>query len=108
MSQTYEGPATVSVLALYQGQPPVELTTLELPIQLKSVDTNRARIEFAHYLQGPKEANVLLIELPDGRMLHGPIVDGRNEPAGGWLEFDVEHHALGVEKRINLNGWKWV
>lgn len=106
MSYAHTGPATVSVLALYRGQPPVELTTVELPILLNSVDANRVRIEFGHYLLGPKKANVLRVQLPDGLMLHGPIVDGCNEPAGGWLEFDIEHHALGLE--MPTNGWKWV
>jgi|LNAP01.1.fsa_nt_gb hypothetical protein len=41
-------------------------------------------------------------------MLHGPIINGRNEPAGGWLEFDVKEHDLGLTQPANLNGWKWV
>lgn len=108
MPHAYGGPATVSVLSLYQNQLPVELTTVELPILLKSVGTDRVRIEFMHYLLGPKEANVLRVELPDGRMLHGPIVNGCNEPAGGWLEFEVENHALGLKIPANPDGWKWV
>lgn len=64
MPYAYEGLATVTMLALYSGQPPVELTTEELPIVLRNAGANRARVEFDHYLLGPKEANVLRIELP--------------------------------------------
>ena len=52
MPYAYEGLATVTMLALYSGQPPVELTTEELPIVLRNAGANRARVEFDHYLLG--------------------------------------------------------
>jgi hypothetical protein len=108
MHYAYEGPATVTVMALYAGQAPNELTTLELPIVLSNAGPHRARIEYGRYLLGPKDANVLRVVLPDGRLLHGPISDGRNDPLGGWLEFDVQEHELALNQPANLNGWKWV
>lgn len=44
--------------------------------------------------------------LPDGRLPHGPIMEGRNEPLGGWLEFDVKDRELGLAQPAHLNGWK--
>jgi hypothetical protein len=41
------------------------------------------------------------------RLLQGPIIDGCNEPAGGWLLIDVEPHELPLEPPANLNGWQW-
>lgn len=108
MPYAYEGPATVTVMALYQDHPPVELTTFELPVLLSNEGPGRVRIVYGHYLQGPKDANALRVMLPDGLMLHGPIIDGRNEPAGGWLEFDVKEYDLSIAEPPNLNGWKWV
>jgi hypothetical protein len=108
MPHAYEGPATVTVMALYVGKEPNELTTLELPVVLSNAGPGRARIEYGRYLQGPKDANVLRVVLPDGLMLRGPIIDGRNEPLGGWLEFEVEPHDLALGQPANLNGWKWV
>lgn len=108
MSYAYEGPATVTVIALYQGHSPIELTTFELPVLLSNAFPGRGRIVYGHYLQGPKDANALRVMLPDGLMLHGPIINGRNEPAGGWLEFDVKQYQLGLPQPANLNGWKWV
>lgn len=107
MSYAYEGLATVAVLALYQGQPPNKLTTLELNIRVLTVAPNRFRLEFDRYLQGPKEANAIQVVLPGGLLLHGPIVDGSNEPAGGWLLIDVEQYELPLEPPANLKGWKW-
>ena len=108
MPYAYEGPATVTVMALYLGHHPIELTTFELPVLLNNAGPGRSRIAYGHYLQGPKDANALRVVLPDGVMLHGPIINGRNEPAGGWLEFDVKEGALGLSLPANLNGWKWV
>lgn len=108
MPYAYQGPATVTVMALYVGHEPNELTTLELPVVLSNAGHSRARINFSHYLQGPKNANALRVVLPDGRLLHGPIIGGRNEPGGGWLEFDVQEHDLGLAQPVNPNGWKWV
>lgn len=108
MPYAYEGLANVTVLALYADQPPVELTTMELPILLKNIGVYRARFEFGHYLQGPKEANVLRIELPGGWLLHGPIVAGVNEPGGGWLEFEVEQHDLVRAPLVHRADWKWI
>lgn len=107
MPYAYEGLATVTVMALYVGQAPNELTTLELPIMLSNAGPGRARIEFGRYLQGPKDANALRVVLPDGGLLHGPISDGRNEPLGGWLEFAVTEHELALAQPANRHGWKW-
>jgi len=107
MPYAYEGLATVTMLALYSGQPPVELTTEELPIVLRNAGANRARVEFDHYLLGPKEANVLRIELPEGWMLHGPIIAGVNEPGGGWLEFSIEQHDMDMASPVARDGWEW-
>ncbi|MCU0089969.1 hypothetical protein N8H72_08365 [Pseudomonas koreensis] len=107
MSYAYEGPATVGVLALYRGQPPNKLTTYELNVRILNVERQRFRLEFDRYLQGPKEANAIQAILPGGLMLQGPIVDGSNEPAGGWLLIDVEQHELPIEPPASLNGWQW-
>lgn len=107
MSYAYEGPATVGVLALYRGHPPNKLTTYELNVRILNVERQRFRLEFDRYLQGPKEANAIQAILPGGLMLQGPIVDGSNEPAGGWLLIDVEQHELPIEPPASLNGWQW-
>jgi hypothetical protein len=83
-------PATVTVVALYVGQEPNELTTLELPVVLRNSGPVIARIEYGYYLHGPKGANALRVVLPNGSLLHDPIIDGRNKTIGGWLEFDVK------------------
>ncbi|KAB0485738.1 MULTISPECIES: hypothetical protein [Pseudomonas] len=108
MRYAYEGPATVTVIAMYRGRVPAELSTLEFPVVVSCVGSDRARIEYGHYLQGPKGANVLRLVLPGGHMMQGSIIDGRNEPLGGWLEFDVEEHELAVDQPANLNGWQWI
>lgn len=107
MSYAYEGLATVTVLALYGGQPPQDLTTLELNIRVRNAGSGRFRIEFDRYLQGPKEANALRVILPGGLLLQGPITDGRNEPAGGWLLIQAEQYDLAPEQPANLSGWRW-
>lgn len=66
MSYAYEGLATVTVLALYLGQPPKDLTTLELNVRVHNAGSGRFRIEFDRYLHGPKEANALRVILPGG------------------------------------------
>ena len=45
--------------------------------------------------------------MPGGLVLQGPIVDGSNEPAGGWLLIDVEQYELPLEPPATLQGWKW-
>lgn len=107
MSYVFEGLATVAVIARYLGQVPVELTTLECPVRLSDAGSRRTRIELERYLHGPKDANVLRVILPDGVMVQGQIIDGSNEPVGGWLLIDVEHHELALEPPVLLNGWKW-
>jgi hypothetical protein len=72
-----------------------------------NVGAMRFRLELDRYLQGPKEANAIQVVLPGGLVLQGPIVDGSNEPAGGWLLIDVEQHELPLEPPASLNGWKW-
>ena len=44
--------------------------------------------------------------MPGGLVLQGPIVDGSNEPAGGWRLIDVEQYELPLEPPANLKGWK--
>jgi hypothetical protein len=107
MSYAYEGLATVAVLSLYLGQPPQELTTLELNVGVRNAGPGRFRVEFDRYLHGPKEANALRVILPGGLLLQGPIVDGLNEPLGGWLLIEAEQYELALEQPANLNGWKW-
>lgn len=107
MPYAYEGSATIGVLALYQGQLPNKLTTYQVNVRVRNVSPTCVRLEFDHYLVGPKDANALQVLLPGGRLLQGPIVDGRNEPGGGWLLMDVEHYELPVEPPPNLNGWTW-
>lgn len=107
MSYAHEGLATVGVLALYRGQPPNKLTTLELNIRVLNVNPKRFRLEFDRYLQGPKDANAIQAVMPGGLLLQGSIVEGSNEPAGGWLLIDVEQCDLPLEPSANLNGWKW-
>ena len=83
MSYTYDGLATVAVLALYAGQPPNNLTTLKVHVRVRNAAQGRFRLEFDPYLQGPKEANALRVMQHGCRLLQGPIIDGCNEPAGG-------------------------
>ena len=107
MSYAYEGLATVGVLALYREQAPTKLTTFEVNVRILNLGPERVRIEFDRYLQGPKEANAIQVILPGGLVLQGPIVDGSNEPLGGWLLLDVEQYELPLEPPANLNGWTW-
>lgn len=107
MSYAYEGSASVGVLALYREQPPKQLTTYELNVRILKVGPQRFRLEFDHYLQGPHEANAIQVIMPGGLVLQGPIVDGSNEPLGGWLLIDVEQYELPLEPPANLQGWKW-
>lgn len=107
MSCAYEGLATVGVLALYLEHSPNKLTTYELNVRVLNVGPQRFRLEFDRYLQGPMQANAIQVILPSGLVLQGPIVDGSNEPAGGWLLIDVEQYELPLEPPANLNGWTW-
>lgn len=107
MSYIFEGLATVTVLARHLDQPLVELTTLECPVRMSHSCPGRTRVELDRYLQGPKDANMLRVILPDGLMEQGPIIDGCNDPAGGWLLINVEQYDLALEPPANLNGWKW-
>lgn len=107
MSFAYEGLATVTVMARYLGHPPVELTTMKCPIRVSNAGPGRTRVGFHHYLQGPNDANTLRVILPDGLMIQGPIIDGCNEPTGGWLLIDVEQYDLALDQPANLDGWKW-
>lgn len=68
-------------------------------LSMHYADSNHQRV------LGPKDANVLRVVLPDERLLHGPISDERNEPLGGWLEFEVMEHELALDQPANLNGW---
>ncbi|MCP1489358.1 hypothetical protein J3D48_005671 [Pseudomonas fluorescens] len=95
MSHVFEGLATSAVIARYEGQPPAELTTLECPVRLSKVGPDRTRVELAHFLEGPKDANMLRVILPDGLMVQGLIAEGSNQPLGGWLLIEVEHGELG-------------
>jgi len=83
------------------------LTTLELQVHVLDAGPRRFRLEFDRYLRCPKQANALRVVLPKGPMLQGIVVDGCNEPAGGWLLIDVEMHELPIEPPANLNGWTW-
>lgn len=103
MPYDYEGPATVTVMALRRGRLHAELSTLEMPVVMRDAGLTRARIEYGHYLKGPRDANVLRLMLPDGRMLQGPIIDGRKELLGGWLEFDVEQEGRALDQSADLN-----
>jgi hypothetical protein len=46
ISYVYEGLATLELLALYERQPPAELTSQQLPIRLRNVGATRLRVEF--------------------------------------------------------------
>lgn len=107
MPYVYKGLATVTVMARYLGQTPVELTTLECPVRLLNAGPGRVRVELQHYLQGPKDANTLRVMLPHGMMVQGPMIDGCNEPTGGWLLIDVEQYDLALEQPGNEERWKW-
>lgn len=101
MSHVFEGLGTVSVIARYEGRPPTELTTLECPVRLSKIAPDRTRVELAHFLEGPKDANMLRVILPDGLMVQGMIVAGINQPLGGWLLLDVESGELGFAPPVN-------
>lgn len=107
MSDVYEGLATVVLIARYLGQVPIERTTLECPMRLSDAGAGRARVELKQYLQGPKAANLLQVTLPDGHLVQGQMVDGCNEPGGGWLLVDMHQCKLPLEPPANLKGWKW-
>jgi hypothetical protein len=94
MSYVYAGLATVSVLALYQGQPPLVRTTLECPVRVSHAGPGRTRIELQRYLWEPKEAKALRVVLPDGQLVQGAIIDACNEVTGGWLLINVTPHEL--------------
>lgn len=83
-----------------------EETTTENDQPIPNPGSARFRLEFDRYLQGPKEANALRVMQHGCRLLQGPIIDGCNEPAGGWLLIDVEPHELPLEPPANLNGWQ--
>lgn len=105
MSDVYEGLATVVVIARYLGQMTIERTTFECPVRLTVAGPERTRVELQHYLRGPKAANLLRLTLPDGRMLEGQIIDGCNQPGGGWLLIHDGHLELTLEP--SASGWKW-
>lgn len=107
MPYVYKGLATVTVMARYLGQEQTELTTLECPVRLLNAGPGRVRVELQHYLQGPKEANTLRVMLPHGMMVQGPMIDGSNEPTGGWLLVNVEQYDLALEQPGNEERWKW-
>ncbi|WP_177413105.1 hypothetical protein [Pseudomonas fluorescens] len=93
--------ATVVVIARYEGRPPAELTMLECPVRLSKIAPDRTRVELAHFLEGPKDANMLRVILSDGLMVQGLIVGGSNQPLGGWLVIDVESGELGFAPPAN-------
>lgn len=107
MPYAYEGLATVDVLALYWEQPPKKLNTYESNVRILNVGRHRFRLGFCRYLHGPKEANAIQAILPGGLMRQGPIVEGGNEPAGGWLLIEVEQNELPIERPAILNVWNW-
>ncbi|VVQ02134.1 hypothetical protein [Pseudomonas fluorescens] len=71
MSYVFEALATVTVIAHYQECPPAKLTTLECPVRWSKVGPDRTRVKLAHFLEGPKGANILRVILPDGLMVQG-------------------------------------
>jgi len=77
-----------------------------LNVRILYVERQRFRLEFDRYLQGPKEANAIQAILPGGLMLQDPIIDGSNEPSGGWLLIEVEQYELPIELPASLNGWQ--
>ncbi|MDN3219479.1 hypothetical protein [Pseudomonas nunensis] len=97
----------MTVRPLHHGQPPVELTTLECPVRINTIDPGRTRIELQCYFGGPKEANALRVILPDGRLVQGAIIDGCNEVTGGWLLIDGTPQGPASEEPVIINGWKW-
>lgn len=107
MSDVYEGLATMVVIARYLAQAPIERTTFDCPIRVSDAEPRRTRIELQHYLPGPKASNLLRLTLPDGRMLQGQIIDGCNQPGGGWLLIDVSQCELTLDPSTSLTSWKW-
>jgi hypothetical protein len=105
MSDDYEGLATVVVIARYLGQMPIERTTFEFLVRLSVAEPGHTRIELQQYLHGPKAANLLRLTLPDGRMLQGQIIDGSNQPGGGWLLIHDGHFELTLVP--SANRWQW-
>lgn len=107
MPYAYEGSATVTVMARYLGLEPAELTTLECAVRLLNAGPGRVRVELQHYLHGPARANTVRVMLPHGMMVQGPIVDGSNEPTGGWLLINVEQYDLAFEPPGASKEWQW-
>lgn len=99
MFHVFEGLATVTVIARYAGKPQAELTALEFPVRLKTAGTDHTRVELTRYLEGPKDANMLRVILPDGKMVEGPLVDSCTAPLGGWLLIDVEPDDRSLRRR---------
>jgi len=91
MPPIFSGPAAVTVTAYYLRQRPVELTTFDCAVRLIAESQGRIRVELDRYLLGPSAATSLRVALPDGHAMQGKIIDGCNEPGGGWLLIDVEH-----------------
>ena len=106
MSYVYDGLATVTVMARYLGLLPVELSTFDCRVRVSNPGPGCTRVELERYLQGPKDANTLRVLVPGGRVVQGRIIDGCNEPAGGWLLIDVEQNQA-VEQSTDQDGWKW-
>lgn len=101
MSYVYEGLATVVVIDRYEGSPPAELTMLECPVRLSKIGPNCTRVELASFLEGPENANMLRVILPDGLVVQGLIVGACNQQLGGWLLLDVESGELGFAPPAN-------
>lgn len=45
--------------------------------------------------------------LPGGRMVQGRIIDGCNEPTGGWLLINLGPHDVALGQSASLKGWTW-
>lgn len=99
MSYAHQGPANVVISQRHFGRDPVDVDNLGAAVTLGSAgQPNVARLEFAHALRGPTDANYVTVSLPSGLQVGGSIIQGGNNPDGsGWLTFGVEETDLGLK-----------
>ena len=82
----------------------IDVTGANLKAQLDQLALKNTPV--AALRAGQHDANTLRVLLPGGRVVQGRIIDGCNEPAGGWLLIDVEQNQA-VEQSTDQDGWKW-
>ena len=98
MSYAHQGPANVVISQRHFGRDPVDVLNPGATVTLGSGgQPNVARLEFAHSLRGPSDANYVTVSLPSGLQVGGSIIHGDTSADGsGWLTFYVEDSDPGL------------